>query len=71
LRQYLSDFLGAVTFAEEAYNICADAYDPVHSKVQQAAEMLIRCYIFTLYYLYVDSLTYAFGWSFFLKPKLR
>jgi hypothetical protein len=66
LRQYQGDFSGAVTFAEEAYNICVDAYDPVHFQVQQAAGMLIRCYIFIFYYLYVDSLTYAFGWSAFL-----
>jgi hypothetical protein len=45
LRQYQGDFSGAVTFAEEAYNVCVDAYDPVHPQVQKAAGMLISSLI--------------------------
>jgi tetratricopeptide (TPR) repeat protein len=41
LRQRQDDYSGAVTFAEEAYNVVVDAYDPVHRQVQQAAGMLI------------------------------
>jgi hypothetical protein len=41
LRQYQGEYPGAVSFAEEAYNVCVDAYDPVHPQVQQAAGMLI------------------------------
>jgi tetratricopeptide (TPR) repeat protein len=32
-----------VTFAEEAYNLVVDAYDPVHLQVQEAAGILINC----------------------------
>jgi tetratricopeptide (TPR) repeat protein len=45
LRQYQGDFSGAVSFAEEAYNVCVDAYDPVHPQVQKAAGILINCLI--------------------------
>jgi hypothetical protein len=45
LRQHQGDFSGAVTFAEEAYNVCVDAYDPVHPQVQEAAGMLINSLI--------------------------
>jgi hypothetical protein len=46
LRQYQGEYPGAVSFAEEAYNVCVDAYDPVHPQVQQAAGMLISSLIF-------------------------
>jgi hypothetical protein len=49
LRSIQGDPDGAVIYAEEAYNIVAMAYNPVHPKVL------------------VDSLTYAFGWSAFLR----
>jgi ATP/maltotriose-dependent transcriptional regulator MalT len=45
LRQKRGDYSGAVTFAEEAYNVAVIAYDPVHPQVQQAAGMLIACLI--------------------------
>jgi tetratricopeptide (TPR) repeat protein len=45
LRQHQGDFSGAVSFAEEAYNVCVDAYDPVHPQVQQAAGILISSLI--------------------------
>jgi tetratricopeptide (TPR) repeat protein len=35
----------ALTFAEEAYNCVAIAYNPVHPEVQKAASMLIECFI--------------------------
>jgi tetratricopeptide (TPR) repeat protein len=41
LRQYQSDYLGAVTYAEEAYNLVVEAYDPAHPEVQGAANTLI------------------------------
>jgi hypothetical protein len=34
LRQHQEDYFSAVTFAEEAYNLLVDAYDPVHLQVQ-------------------------------------
>jgi hypothetical protein len=37
------NYAGALTFAEEAYNCAAVAYNPVHSKVQNAASTLIDC----------------------------
>jgi hypothetical protein len=46
LRQNQGDFSSAVSFAEEAYNVCVDAYDPVHPQVQEAAGMLISSLIF-------------------------
>lgn len=36
------DYVRAKEFAEEAYNVVAVAYNPVHPKVQEAASMLIR-----------------------------
>jgi tetratricopeptide (TPR) repeat protein len=45
LRNNQGDFSGAVSLAEEAYNICVDAYDPVHPQVQQAAGILINSLI--------------------------
>jgi hypothetical protein len=45
LRQHQGDFAGGVTFAEEAYNLVVDAYDPVHLQVQEAASLLISCLI--------------------------
>jgi tetratricopeptide (TPR) repeat protein len=45
LRQRQGDHSGAVPFAEEAYNVVVDAYDPVHPQVQIAAGMLIACLI--------------------------
>jgi hypothetical protein len=41
LRQSQGDHSGAVTFAEEAYNVVVIAYDCTHPQVQQAAAMLI------------------------------
>jgi hypothetical protein len=41
LRQHQGDSSGAVTFAEEAYNLVVAAYDPVHPQVQEAASWLI------------------------------
>jgi tetratricopeptide (TPR) repeat protein len=46
LRQKQGDYSGAVTFAEEAYNVAVIAYDPVHPQVQEAAGMLIHCLIY-------------------------
>jgi hypothetical protein len=37
------DHIGAVTFAEEAYNYVAIAYNPVHPQMQEAASTLIHC----------------------------
>jgi tetratricopeptide (TPR) repeat protein len=45
LRQHQGDYSSAVSFAEEAYNVCVDANDPVHPQVQQAAGMLINSLI--------------------------
>jgi tetratricopeptide (TPR) repeat protein len=45
LRQRQGDSSGAVTFAEEAYNLVVDAYDPVHPQVQEAAGWLIESLI--------------------------
>jgi hypothetical protein len=41
LQQCQGDYSGVVTFSEEAYNLVVDAYDPVHSQVQEAAGWLI------------------------------
>jgi tetratricopeptide (TPR) repeat protein len=43
LRTFQGNFIDALPFAEEAYNIVAIAYNPVHPKVQDAAGMLIQC----------------------------
>jgi tetratricopeptide (TPR) repeat protein len=45
LRNKQFDFVDAATFAEEAYNCVAIAYNPVHPKVQEAAGNLIECLI--------------------------
>jgi tetratricopeptide (TPR) repeat protein len=45
LRRAQGDSSGAVTFAEEAYNLVVDAYDPVHPQVQEAASWLIESLI--------------------------
>eukprot|EP00596_Hydrurales_sp_CCMP1899_P002728 CAMPEP_0119038100 /NCGR_PEP_ID=MMETSP1177-20130426/6807_1 /TAXON_ID=2985 /ORGANISM="Ochromonas sp, Strain CCMP1899" /LENGTH=278 /DNA_ID=CAMNT_0007000229 /DNA_START=678 /DNA_END=1514 /DNA_ORIENTATION=+ len=45
LRQQQSDDTGAVAFAEAAYNLVVDTYDPVHLQVQEAAGWLIDCLI--------------------------
>jgi tetratricopeptide (TPR) repeat protein len=45
LRQRQSDYSGAVAFAEEAYNLVVEAYDPVHPQVQEAAGVLIEVLI--------------------------
>jgi hypothetical protein len=42
LRQCQGDYSSAVTFAEEAYNLVVDAYDPIHPQVQEAASWLIE-----------------------------
>jgi tetratricopeptide (TPR) repeat protein len=42
----LKNHAGAVILAEEAYNIIAIAYNPVHPKVQEAAAKLIQCLTF-------------------------
>jgi hypothetical protein len=44
-RAFQGNYIDALPFAEEAYNIVAIAYNPVHPKVQQAAGMLIECLI--------------------------
>jgi hypothetical protein len=41
LRQRQRDYSGALIFAEEAYNLVVEAYDPVHPQVQEAAGILI------------------------------
>jgi tetratricopeptide (TPR) repeat protein len=40
------NYAEALTFAEEAYNCVAIAYNPVHPEVQYAASMLIECLAF-------------------------
>jgi hypothetical protein len=46
VRSVLKNHAGAVILAEEAYNIVAIAYDPVHPQVQEAAGKLIQCLTF-------------------------
>eukprot|EP00596_Hydrurales_sp_CCMP1899_P009897 CAMPEP_0119052220 /NCGR_PEP_ID=MMETSP1177-20130426/73586_1 /TAXON_ID=2985 /ORGANISM="Ochromonas sp, Strain CCMP1899" /LENGTH=587 /DNA_ID=CAMNT_0007031719 /DNA_START=259 /DNA_END=2022 /DNA_ORIENTATION=- len=43
LRSFQCNFIDALSFAEEAYNLVAIAYNPVHPKVQEAAGTLIEC----------------------------
>jgi tetratricopeptide (TPR) repeat protein len=43
LRLIQENFEDALCFAEEAYDIVAIAYNPVHSRVQEAASTLIKC----------------------------
>jgi hypothetical protein len=45
LRQQQDDYLDAVNFAEEGYNLVMTAYDPVHPEVQEAASVLINVLI--------------------------
>jgi tetratricopeptide (TPR) repeat protein len=45
LRQRQGDFSSAVLFAEEAYNLVVDVFDPGHPQVQEAAGWLINCLI--------------------------
>ncbi len=45
LRRRQGDYSAAVIFAEEAYNLVVDAYDPAHPQVQEAANLLIGCLI--------------------------
>jgi hypothetical protein len=45
LRQRQIDYSGALIFAEEAYNLIVEAYDPVHPQVQEAAGILIHILI--------------------------
>jgi tetratricopeptide (TPR) repeat protein len=40
------NYADAVSFAEEAYNLVAIAYNPVHPEVQRAAGTLIECLIY-------------------------
>jgi tetratricopeptide (TPR) repeat protein len=42
---FQGNYIDALPFAEEAYNLVAIAYNPVHPKVQEAAGMLIDCLI--------------------------
>jgi tetratricopeptide (TPR) repeat protein len=42
-RAFQGNFIDALPFAEEAYNLYAIAYNPVHPKVQEAAGTLIEC----------------------------
>jgi tetratricopeptide (TPR) repeat protein len=43
IRAFQSNFIDAFPFAEEAYDLVAVAYNPVHPKVQDAAGALIEC----------------------------
>lgn len=43
LRRSQGAYSDALSFAEEAYNIVVEAYNPVHIEVQQAAGTLIHC----------------------------
>lgn len=45
LRKRQCDMVGAVSWAEEAYNLLVEAYDCVHPEVQEAAGILINCLI--------------------------
>jgi tetratricopeptide (TPR) repeat protein len=45
LRERQNNHSGALPFAEEAYNLVVEAYDPVHSQVQEAAGILIHILI--------------------------
>jgi tetratricopeptide (TPR) repeat protein len=42
LRQQQGKFSDAIVFSEEAYNLVVEAYDPGHSLVQEAANVLIE-----------------------------
>jgi tetratricopeptide (TPR) repeat protein len=45
LRAFQQNYVDALPFAEEAYDLVAIAYNPVHPKVQEAAGALIQCLI--------------------------
>jgi hypothetical protein len=45
LRRRQNHYSGAVVFAEVAYNLVVEAYDPVHPQVQEAAGVLIEVLI--------------------------
>jgi hypothetical protein len=45
LQERQGNYLDAVTFAEECYNLVVEAYDPVHPQVQEAAGVLIHILI--------------------------
>jgi tetratricopeptide (TPR) repeat protein len=45
LRSFQGHYADAVLCAEEAFNLVAVAYNPVHPKVQEAAGVLIECLI--------------------------
>jgi tetratricopeptide (TPR) repeat protein len=47
LRRMQNNYKDAITWAEEAYNCVAIAYNPVHPEVQTAAGTLIECLIHT------------------------
>jgi hypothetical protein len=54
LRRRQENWSGAVTFAEEAYNLVVMAYDCVHPQVQEAAGSLINCLVRTgVYNVYI------------------
>jgi hypothetical protein len=45
LRERQRDYSGALIFAEEAYNLVVEAYNPVHPQLQEAAGILIHILI--------------------------
>jgi hypothetical protein len=45
LREHQARYSESATFAEEAYNLVVEAYDPVHPQVQEAAGLLINILI--------------------------
>jgi ethanolamine utilization protein EutA (predicted chaperonin) len=45
LRSFQGNHVDALPSVEEAYDLIAIAYNPVHPKVQRAAGMLIQCLI--------------------------
>jgi tetratricopeptide (TPR) repeat protein len=47
LRMIQNNYVDAITYAEEGYNLVAEAYNPVHPKVQLAASILIECLVHT------------------------
>jgi tetratricopeptide (TPR) repeat protein len=46
LRTFQQNYVDALPFAEEAYDLVAIVYNPVHPRVQDAAGMLINCHIY-------------------------
>jgi tetratricopeptide (TPR) repeat protein len=45
LQERQGNYVDALTFAEECYNLVVEAYDPVHAQVQEAARLLIHILI--------------------------